>query len=148
MVGAGGRPVPLAGARCRGRRWSWSWAPPGAPGVFGALTGGGFDDPASESSQARERIIAELGNQDVDVLVLYSSPTATVDDPAFRDPVTATLAEVRAAARGRERDQLLRHAVAGAGLQRPARDLRGGAAQGRSARTRKTARVSKPSSRR
>jgi trehalose monomycolate/heme transporter len=65
-------------------------------GVFGKLTGGGFDDPASESSRARERIIAELGNQDVDVLVLYSSPTMTVDDPAFRDPVTATLADVRA----------------------------------------------------
>ena len=64
-------------------------------GVFGKLTGGGFDDPASESSQARARIIAELGNQDVDVLVLYSSPTMTVDDPAFRDPVTATLADVR-----------------------------------------------------
>jgi len=64
-------------------------------GVFGKLTGGGFDDPASESSRARERIIAELGNQDVDVLVLYSSPTMTVDDPAFRDPVTTTLAEVR-----------------------------------------------------
>ncbi|GAA4448355.1 MMPL family transporter [Phytohabitans houttuyneae] len=64
-------------------------------GVFGKLTGGGFDDPASESTKARERIIAELGNQDVDVLVLYSSAAATVDQPAFRDPVTATLAEVR-----------------------------------------------------
>ncbi|MEV0713060.1 MMPL family transporter [Asanoa sp. NPDC050611] len=65
-------------------------------GVFGALTGGGFDDPGSESTQFRERTIAELGNQDVDVLVLYSSGTAAVDDPAFRDPVTATLAKVRA----------------------------------------------------
>ncbi|MEV4624433.1 MMPL family transporter [Asanoa sp. NPDC049573] len=65
-------------------------------GVFGALTGGGFDDPKAESTQLRERTIAELGSQDVDVLVLYSSPTAKVDEAAFRDPVTATLAKVRA----------------------------------------------------
>ncbi|HEX5598895.1 MAG TPA: MMPL family transporter [Micromonosporaceae bacterium] len=64
-------------------------------GVFGALTGGGFEDPNSESSRARERITAELGNQDVHVLVLYSSYTATVDEPAFRDPVTATLQQLR-----------------------------------------------------
>jgi uncharacterized membrane protein YdfJ with MMPL/SSD domain len=64
-------------------------------GVFGKLTGGGFDDPASESTKARERIIAELGNQDVDVLVLYASDTATVDQPAFRDPVTTTLTALR-----------------------------------------------------
>jgi uncharacterized membrane protein YdfJ with MMPL/SSD domain len=64
-------------------------------GVFGSLTGGGFDDPGAESTRFRERTIAELGNQDVDVLVLYSA-TAAVDDPAFRDPVTATLAKVRA----------------------------------------------------
>jgi len=65
-------------------------------GVFGALTGGGFEDPKAESTQFRERTIAELGNQDVDVLVLYSNPTAVVDDTGFRDPVTATLAKVRA----------------------------------------------------
>lgn len=64
-------------------------------GVFGSLTGGGFDDPASESSRARDRITAELGNQDVDLLVLYSSDTVTVTDPAFRGPVTATLQRVR-----------------------------------------------------
>ncbi|MDG4823610.1 MMPL family transporter [Asanoa sp. WMMD1127] len=65
-------------------------------GVFGSLTGGGFEDPNAESTQFRERTIAELGNQDVDVLVLYSSPTVVVDDPSFRDPVTATLTKVRA----------------------------------------------------
>ncbi|MEV4760425.1 MMPL family transporter [Micromonospora sp. NPDC049559] len=64
-------------------------------GVFGALTGGGFDDPGSESSRTQARITAELGDQDADLLVLYSSPTATADQPAFRDPVTATLARVR-----------------------------------------------------
>jgi trehalose monomycolate/heme transporter len=64
-------------------------------GVFGSLTGGGFDDPASESSQARERIAAEVGRQDVDLLILYSSDSQTVDRPAFRDPVTAALRELR-----------------------------------------------------
>jgi trehalose monomycolate/heme transporter len=64
-------------------------------GVFGQLTGGGFDDPASESSRARARAIAEIGVRDVDVIVLYSSATTTVTDPAFRDAVAATLATVR-----------------------------------------------------
>ncbi|GAA0922215.1 hypothetical protein GCM10009558_033910 [Virgisporangium aurantiacum] len=87
-------------------RWRWAVLAAGAVvvlvgalwglGVFGRLTGGGFDDPASESTRARARIAAEIGNQDVDILVLYSSPTATVDDPALRGPVTAALAAVRA----------------------------------------------------
>ncbi|HEX8630994.1 MAG TPA: MMPL family transporter, partial [Catenuloplanes sp.] len=65
-------------------------------GVFGVLTGGGYADPASESSRAYDRITATFGEQDVDLVVLYSSPTATVDDPAFRDAVGRTLAQVRA----------------------------------------------------
>jgi RND superfamily putative drug exporter len=64
-------------------------------GVFGAMVGGGFNDPASESSKAAERVVAEVGRQDVDLLVLYSSDTATVDDPAFRSAVAGTLATVR-----------------------------------------------------
>jgi trehalose monomycolate/heme transporter len=64
-------------------------------GVFGALTGGGFNDPDSESTRTYERISAELGNQQMDVLALYSSDTATVDDPAVRDAVTAVVAKVR-----------------------------------------------------
>jgi trehalose monomycolate/heme transporter len=64
-------------------------------GVLGSLTGGGFDDPASESSRAQQRITAELGEQGADVLVLYSSDTTMVDQPAVRVPVTATLARLR-----------------------------------------------------
>jgi RND superfamily putative drug exporter len=64
-------------------------------GVFGSLTSGGFDDPTSESVRASERIIAELGQQDVDLIVLYSSDTATVEDPAFRESVLATVAGLR-----------------------------------------------------
>ena len=65
-------------------------------GVFGELTGGGFQDPASESTRTAERITAELGRQGADVIVLWSSDTATVDQSAFRDPVTATVAGLRA----------------------------------------------------
>ncbi|MEV4629251.1 MMPL family transporter [Micromonospora sp. NPDC049523] len=64
-------------------------------GVLGSLTGGGFDDPASESSRTQQRIVAELGEQGADVLVLYSSGSTTVDQPAVREPVTATLERLR-----------------------------------------------------
>jgi RND superfamily putative drug exporter len=64
-------------------------------GVFGAVGAGGFDDPHSESARAADRIVAELGRQDVDVLVLYSSPDRTVDEAGFRDAVTGTLAALR-----------------------------------------------------
>ncbi|RKR90777.1 RND superfamily putative drug exporter [Micromonospora pisi] len=64
-------------------------------GLLGSLTGGGFDDPASESSRAQQRIVAELGEQGADVLVLYSSESTTVDQPAVRGPVTATLERLR-----------------------------------------------------
>jgi RND superfamily putative drug exporter len=61
-------------------------------GVFGALSGGGFDDPASPSSQAAARITQELGRQGQDVIALYSDPDATVEQPAFREPVERVLA--------------------------------------------------------
>jgi uncharacterized membrane protein YdfJ with MMPL/SSD domain len=64
-------------------------------GVFGALTSGGFDDPGSESVRASERIAAEIGRRDADLVVLYSSTGATVDEPRFRDPVVAATTELR-----------------------------------------------------
>ncbi|MFL5999476.1 MAG: MMPL family transporter, partial [Streptomyces sp.] len=60
-------------------------------GVFGKLTGAGFDDPGSESAHAAQVAAASLGRDGSDVVVLYSSRSATVDDPAFRDAVTQTL---------------------------------------------------------
>src|SRR3954469_1260664 len=60
-------------------------------GVFGKLTGAGFDDPGSESSHAAEVAATHLGRDSADVVVLYSSRDETVDDPAFRDAVTTTL---------------------------------------------------------
>ncbi|MDG4798318.1 MMPL family transporter [Micromonospora sp. WMMD1082] len=59
--------------------------------VFGALTTEGFDDPASESSRAVERADASLGRTGNDVVVLYTSPDMTVDDPAFQRAVTETV---------------------------------------------------------
>jgi RND superfamily putative drug exporter len=62
------------------------------PGVFDALADDGFTDPGSESARAASRIVTEVGRQDVDLIVLYSSTTATVEDGAFRDAVTAAVA--------------------------------------------------------
>ncbi len=64
-------------------------------GVFGALSSGGFDDPASESSRAYERVKADLGRQDQDVLVLFTNPAATVDQPGLSDPVRAVASRLR-----------------------------------------------------
>src|SRR4051812_33446800 len=60
-------------------------------GVFGKLTGAGFDDPGSESAHAAQAAAAHLGRDGADVVVLYSSRDLTVDDAAFREAVTTTL---------------------------------------------------------
>jgi trehalose monomycolate/heme transporter len=62
--------------------------------VFGALKGGGFDDPSSDSSRATKIIDQRIGTHDL--IVLYRSPAKTVDDPGFRDAVTGTLARLPA----------------------------------------------------
>ena len=61
-------------------------------GVFGHLSNGGFDDPATSS--AKEQALAQRAfpGRDVDLVVIYSSATARVDDPAFRESVQRTLA--------------------------------------------------------
>ncbi|MEV4515803.1 MMPL family transporter [Dactylosporangium sp. NPDC049525] len=60
--------------------------------VFGALITEGFEDPAGESSRAVVRAEETLGRTGNNVVVLYRSPTMTVDDPAFQRAVTDTLA--------------------------------------------------------
>ena len=60
-------------------------------GVFGRLTSGGFEDPGSQSARAAAVAAADLGRDDADVVVLYRSADRTVDDPAYRLAVTATL---------------------------------------------------------
>lgn len=66
-------------------------------GVFGSLTSGGFEDPDSESARSAAVVAADLGRDEADVVVLYRSPDRTVEDPAFRRAVTATLAALPAA---------------------------------------------------
>ncbi|MDP9863934.1 MULTISPECIES: MMPL family transporter [Streptosporangium] len=61
-------------------------------GTFGALTGGaGFDDPGSESVRADELLAGPLGRWSADLVVLYDSENATVDDPEFAGPVRRAL---------------------------------------------------------
>lgn len=61
-------------------------------GVFGQLTGGGFEDPDSESTRAGEVAAQELGREgSSDVIVLYRSADLTVDDPAFQQAVSQSL---------------------------------------------------------
>ncbi|WP_239152839.1 MMPL family transporter [Virgisporangium aliadipatigenens] len=64
-------------------------------GLFGSVVGGGFEDPGSESAKAAERIVAEVGRQDADLVVIYSSDSAEVTDAAFRDAVTGTVGKLR-----------------------------------------------------
>ncbi|MEJ2578095.1 MAG: MMPL family transporter [Kineosporiaceae bacterium] len=66
------------------------------PGVFGNLTGAGFDTPGSEAARALERIEATVGRQDTDVVAVYRSDTLTVDDPGFRDAVQRSLGTLTA----------------------------------------------------
>ena len=64
-------------------------------GVFGALTGGGYEDPDSQSNRAARSIAAQFGQRDPDLLVLWSSETATVEDAAYRSAVTSAVGKVR-----------------------------------------------------
>jgi uncharacterized membrane protein YdfJ with MMPL/SSD domain len=60
-------------------------------GVFGSLGGAGFEDPNSDSARAARQARQVFGRHQADVVVLYHSPTLTVDDPAFRTAVQRTL---------------------------------------------------------
>ena len=57
-------------------------------GVFGSLSNGGFDDPASESSRSLAKEHATFTSHDADIVVIYSSPSMKVSDPAFRESVS------------------------------------------------------------
>ncbi|WP_082552820.1 efflux RND transporter permease subunit [Phycicoccus sp. Root101] len=60
-------------------------------GVFGHLANGGFDDPATDSAKELVLEQAAFPGRDTDLVVVYSSPTLTVQDPAFEQAVTRTL---------------------------------------------------------
>ena len=57
-------------------------------GVFGSLSNGGFDDPASESARALVTEHATFTSHDPDIVVIYSSASKKVSDPAFRAAVS------------------------------------------------------------
>jgi RND superfamily putative drug exporter len=62
-------------------------------GVFGTLqSAGGFTAPGSQSQREANLAARTFGRDAGDLVVLYSSKTATVADPAFRSAVTDTLA--------------------------------------------------------
>ncbi len=67
-------------------------------GVFGSLSDGGFADPASESSREVAAEREAFGSRSADVVAVYSSDALQVQDPAFRDAVTSTLADLPASA--------------------------------------------------
>ena len=57
-------------------------------GVFGSLSNGGFDDPASESARSLVTEHATFASHDADIVIIYSSPSMRVSDPAFRESVS------------------------------------------------------------
>jgi RND superfamily putative drug exporter len=62
-------------------------------GVFGRLISGDtFSPPDSQSQREASAAASAFGRSDADVVVLYRSPTMTVDDPAYRQAVTTALA--------------------------------------------------------
>ena len=63
-------------------------------GVFGSLSNGGFDDPASESVRSLVAEHAAFTSHDADIVVIYSSPSMTVGDAAFRESVSSVIARL------------------------------------------------------
>ena len=57
-------------------------------GVFGSLSSGGFDNPASESARSAVLEHATFPGHDADLVVIYSSASMKVSDPAFRESVS------------------------------------------------------------
>jgi putative drug exporter of the RND superfamily len=71
-------------------------------GVASKLSSGGFDDPASESSRARDEIEREFGDQDPDLVLLVTARRGSVDDPdvvAAGNSLTTELAGERGVSR-------------------------------------------------
>ncbi|GLW12414.1 membrane protein [Microtetraspora sp. NBRC 13810] len=64
----------------------------GAGGILGG--GAGLDNPNGESAEANSLLAGTLGRHVPDVVVIYESPTMTVDDPAFRQSVEQVVAKL------------------------------------------------------
>ena len=65
-------------------------------GLFGSLKGGGFTDPASESTKAQEQLDAKFGGATADIIILMSNNSLKATDPAFKDAATQLLATLKA----------------------------------------------------
>lgn len=63
-------------------------------GVFGVLSGGGFDDPHSDSFRGQQLLQQRFGREGNDVVVLYASRNSSVDDPAVGGAIRVTLAKL------------------------------------------------------
>ncbi|WP_172383015.1 MMPL family transporter [Streptomyces sp. MNP-20] len=63
-------------------------------GAFGKLLGGGFDDPASQSSRAREVIDEKFGGE-TNLVLLVRASQGRVDDPAARRGGQALVADLK-----------------------------------------------------
>src|SRR5262245_21418556 len=70
LVLAGGLPVVLGAALF-------------GTGLFPLLKAGGFEDPNSQSAQARQLLDQQLGGWTSDVVILLHSETLAATDPAF-----------------------------------------------------------------
>src|SRR6476469_8190896 len=73
-------------------RRSWLVLLGGIAGVLAHLSNGGFDDPATDSAKELVLEQATFPGRETDLVVVYSSPTLRVQDPAFQSAVTGTLA--------------------------------------------------------
>ncbi|HYO20166.1 MAG TPA: efflux RND transporter permease subunit [Dermatophilaceae bacterium] len=61
-------------------------------GVFDSLSSGGYDDPASESARSLVKEHEVFTSHDADIVVIFSSPSMKVSDPAFRGAVQDVVA--------------------------------------------------------
>jgi RND superfamily putative drug exporter len=61
----------------------------GAPGVFGVLQGGGFNDPDAESTHADELLVGRFEGGEPNLVVLVSADEGSVDDPDVTAEATA-----------------------------------------------------------
>ena len=68
---------------------------PWFPRVAHYLRVGGFSSPNTESAQARDTLQRDLGQNQAAIVVVYSSPTLTADDPRFIQEVDQSLQGVQ-----------------------------------------------------
>jgi len=65
-------------------------------GIFGALKGGGFTVPTSDSARATDLVTTQLSTSTTDVVILLRSDTASVTDPTVTSAATAMLDALKA----------------------------------------------------